>query len=205
MYIHTWTGDEKEDDDNFSSQKEERLHTVPISVVSRSTHNIPTGDQTSGSTHNTPTGDQASGSTHNTPTGDQASGSTHNTPTGDQASGSTHYTPTGDQASGSTYNTPTGDQVSGSTHNTPTGDQASGSTHNTPTGDQASGSISVAGIKAPPVMKKRGRPKGHELTTIGLPAKKARKGTINRPQSFSKMHTSKKQEGTCTPHTLTSN
>ena len=45
-----------------------------------------------------------------------------------------------------------------------------------------------------PVVKKRGRPKGHELTTIGLPAKKAKKDA-KKPISFSKMHTSKKEEG----------
>ncbi len=31
---------------------------------------------------------------------------------------------------------------------------------------------SASGIKAPPVMKRKDRPKGHELTTIGLPSKK---------------------------------
>ena len=33
----------------------------------------------------------------------------------------------------------------------------------------------LTGIKAPTVVKRRGRPRGHELTTIGLPAKKAKK------------------------------
>ncbi len=32
---------------------------------------------------------------------------------------------------------------------------------------------SASGINAPPVMKRKGQPKGHELTTIGLPSKKA--------------------------------
>ena len=37
---------------------------------------------------------------------------------------------------------------------------------------------SGAGIKVPPCIKKRGRPKAHELTTIGLPAKKAKGGKL---------------------------
>lgn len=53
----------------------------------------------------------------------------------------------------------------------------------------------LTGIKAPPVIKRRGRPRGHELTTIGLPAKKAKKETLKKPRSFSKMHTSEKEEG----------
>ncbi len=51
-------------------------------------------------------------------------------------------------------------------------------------------------IRAPPVMKRKGRPKGHELTTIGLPAKKAKKLTTGKPCTFSKMHCSRKEQGT---------
>ena len=48
-----------------------------------------------------------------------------------------------------------------------------------------------AGIKVPPRIKKRGRPKGHELTTIGLPAKKAKGGKLC---AFTKLHTSDKEK-----------
>ena len=47
------------------------------------------------------------------------------------------------------------------------------------------------GIKVPPRIKKRGRPKGHELTTIGLPAKKAKIGKLC---AFTKLHTSDKEK-----------
>ncbi len=57
---------------------------------------------------------------------------------------------------------------------------------------------SASGIKAPPVMKRKGRPKGHELTTIGLPSKKAKKLTTGKPCTFSKSHCSRKEHGTCT-------
>ena len=50
------------------------------------------------------------------------------------------------------------------------------------------------GIKVAPVLKKRGRPRGHDLTTIGLPAKKAKKAST-KPSTFSRLHTSKKEEG----------
>ena len=100
--------------------------------------------------------------------------------------------PTNDvQGSGSTP--PTGGSLlptTGSDSTPPTGGSL------IPTTDvQGSGSTSMTGIKVPPVMKRRGRPRGHELTVIGFPAKKAKKDTIKRPQCFSKMHTSKKQEG----------
>lgn len=45
----------------------------------------------------------------------------------------------------------------------------------------------------PPLVKKRGRPKGHGLTTIGLPAKRARK-EYKKPCSFSKLHVSEKEK-----------
>ena len=50
------------------------------------------------------------------------------------------------------------------------------------------------GLKVPPAMKKRGRTKGHELTTIGLPAKKSPKDS-GGPCAFSHMHTSEKVKG----------
>ena len=53
----------------------------------------------------------------------------------------------------------------------------------------------TTGIKAPAIVKRRSRPRGHELTTIGLPAKKAKKESAKKPCSFSKMHSSKKEEG----------
>ena len=43
----------------------------------------------------------------------------------------------------------------------------------------------------PPHIKKRGRPKGRELTTIGLPVKKAKGG---KPCAFTKLHTSIKEK-----------
>ena len=50
------------------------------------------------------------------------------------------------------------------------------------------------GLKVPPAIKKKGRPKGHILTTIGLPAKKMRKGSQG-PCTFSRLHTSEKEKG----------
>ena len=49
----------------------------------------------------------------------------------------------------------------------------------------------------PPLIKKRGRPKGHGLTTIGFPAKRARKEVVcsKRPCSFTKLHVSEKEKG----------
>ena len=44
--------------------------------------------------------------------------------------------------------------------------------------------------------RKRGRPKGHKLTTIGLPAKKPRKDS-GGPCAFNRMHTSEKVKGMC--------
>lgn len=51
------------------------------------------------------------------------------------------------------------------------------------------------GIKVTPIVKRRGRPRGHELTTIGLPAKKAKKPADKKPCSFSRLHVSGKEEG----------
>ena len=52
------------------------------------------------------------------------------------------------------------------------------------------------GLIVPTPVKKREHPKGHELTTIGLPAKKARKEKKKKkPCSFSKLPTSEKEKG----------
>ena len=51
----------------------------------------------------------------------------------------------------------------------------------------------------PPAINKRGRPKGHEVTVIGLPAKKRKKNTSEpykpRLQPFIRLHTSIKDKG----------
>lgn len=61
----------------------------------------------------------------------------------------------------------------------------------------AAGAVSSAsGIKAPPVMKRKGRPNGHELTTIGIPLKKANKLTTTKPYTFSWSHCSRKEQAT---------
>ena len=52
----------------------------------------------------------------------------------------------------------------------------------------------VTDISIPPAIKKRGRPKGHELTTIDLPRKRT-KTTEVKLQPFIKLHTSVKQRG----------
>ena len=55
--------------------------------------------------------------------------------------------------------------------------------------------LNYTGIRLPPPVKTRGRPKGHTLTAIGLPAKRAKKGrTISKLCSFSKLHVTEKQK-----------
>ena len=57
--------------------------------------------------------------------------------------------------------------------------------------------IDVGSLKLPPVIKKRGRPKGAEKTVIGLPSRKRFKGDqVRKPVSFLKKSTSNKDEGT---------
>ena len=55
----------------------------------------------------------------------------------------------------------------------------------------------VTDISIPPAIKKRGRPKGHELTTIGVPRKRTKtmSKTKVKLQPFIKLHTSVKQRG----------
>ncbi len=52
--------------------------------------------------------------------------------------------------------------------------------------------ILIQGLKLPPVVKMRGRPKGHSKTTIGLPSKK---NHSRKPQAFIGLHTSIKEKG----------
>ncbi len=50
----------------------------------------------------------------------------------------------------------------------------------------------------PPIMRKRGRPKGFEVTAIGLPAKKIKKGAVSKKPKvspFIKLHSSVKERG----------
>ena len=49
------------------------------------------------------------------------------------------------------------------------------------------------GLHLPPAVKRRGRPKGHDVTVIGLPAKK--KKNNNKPVPFLRKHSSEKQRG----------
>ena len=56
----------------------------------------------------------------------------------------------------------------------------------------------LTGLKVPPPIKKRGRPKGCNLTTIGLPAKKVKTGVTKKPCSFAMLHTSDKEKSKTT-------
>ena len=53
------------------------------------------------------------------------------------------------------------------------------------------------GIKVAPIVKKRGRPRGYDLTTIGLPAKKTKRAAMSmtKPSTFSRLDVAKKEEG----------
>ena len=55
----------------------------------------------------------------------------------------------------------------------------------------------ITDIKMPPIIRKRGRPKGHEVTVRGLSAKKKRKKKLTDTplQPFIKLHTSIKEKG----------
>jgi len=59
--------------------------------------------------------------------------------------------------------------------------------------------ILAVGILVPPILKRRGRPKGHELTVIGLPVKMPKKAsdvhTKPKLQPFLKLHISVKEKG----------
>lgn len=48
----------------------------------------------------------------------------------------------------------------------------------------------------PSVIKRRGQPKGHLLTAVGLPSKKGKSTTAKKPCSFLKLHSSEKERGT---------
>ncbi len=57
--------------------------------------------------------------------------------------------------------------------------------------------IYILGLKVPPLIKRRGRPKGRDLTTIGLPAKKkARTSDKLCVRSFL-LHSSEKEKSKC--------
>ena len=49
-------------------------------------------------------------------------------------------------------------------------------------------------IKVPSAIKKRGRPRSSELTVVGLPKKKNRRG-VEGPCPFIRLHTSDKEKG----------
>ena len=54
------------------------------------------------------------------------------------------------------------------------------------------------GLKVPPPVKKRGRPKGSEPTTIGLPTKRSKKEIEgSKPCSFSGLQRKRKVSGNC--------
>lgn len=46
----------------------------------------------------------------------------------------------------------------------------------------------IQSIKLPPIYRKRGRPKGHEKTVIGLPCKRHKKGISLNPVPFTRKH-----------------
>ena len=63
------------------------------------------------------------------------------------------------------------------------------------------------GISMPPIMRKRGRPKGHEVTVIGLPAKKSKTKQASTDHKekvipFIKLHTSVRERGMLNLHDL---
>lgn len=60
----------------------------------------------------------------------------------------------------------------------------------------------IIGISIPPIIRKRGRPKGHEVTAIGLPKKKMKasdKAGKDKLQPFIRLHTSVKEKGIRNP------
>lgn len=101
-------------------------------------------------------------------------------------------------------NTTTGTQSpitsSGTTSGTQPPTTSSGTTGN-PSQSSRVTVTTISGLKAPPVMKRKGRPRGNELTSIGLPSKKAKKQATGKPCSFSKMHSSRKEQGKLYAHT----
>ena len=57
--------------------------------------------------------------------------------------------------------------------------------------------LNSVGLKVPPPVKKRGRPRGSDLTIIGLPAKRNRRDNLHsrKPVSFSQLHITDKKKG----------
>ena len=58
--------------------------------------------------------------------------------------------------------------------------------------ESAAAPISVSDVKMPPVKRERGRPRGRELTAIGLPKRRRRDG----PQKFRLRPPSERERGT---------
>lgn len=50
----------------------------------------------------------------------------------------------------------------------------------------------MVGLKVPPVVKTRGRPKGNTMTTIGLPSRKTK--NTKKLQCFLDLHTTEKEK-----------
>ena len=50
----------------------------------------------------------------------------------------------------------------------------------------------LIGLHLPPTVKRRGKPKGHDITVVGIPAKKK---NSNKPVPFMRKHSSEKQKG----------